>query len=343
MSKEELAIKCNELIPERGPLNTNFELQIALSKRLNEICYTKLNSAENLCKLEVAFDKQIPTQVVKNVQHVVFASVGIVAAEIDAKGQVIISLRDCQTAVVIPFKYKFGGEKPSEITMDWDERAILNNTAQHLHIAAGEGNSVLTGHLTFSNPNAVHQVDQFNRLPIHFAKTFQQSEEFLTYLEQTALHGNQENEFSSYMENLKNYLCLELNNNVVHWNAKYLNCTSQIEALATTVDAQMAQLIQSTQAHVSTLVQTRKQRINIVGSDIAIAWICYVLGGTIQDDGFVVLPIELAFANADMYFVPEALQDQWTDGADLTVYIPNGESEIFKNVCCNNISITWLD
>lgn len=333
-------ISCNEFIPRTGPFNTMFELLCSFDMNLVLFCYAKFNSLITLDQASVAFELHFPASVVKLEQRAIVAEIGIVSSPsqaLEAKAQVIVTIDD-NNKVVIPFRYTFSRETMDSMSnpMDWDYglNTLIQNETTALHMAAGEGNSVLVGRFTFSNQGNAYQVDQFNRVPSDFAETFQHEAVF-HYLQQI-MQLNTQNKFSSYIESTKNTVCMEMANKLLSWQAKLETCVAQIESISAQVvqsDPSIAQLMQSARSNTLHMMNARKQTINIVGSDIAIGWIFYVLGGAIQKDGRLILPIQLAFANVDIFFVHELNHEKWNERADLTLYIPNGGSKMIENVC----------
>lgn len=329
--KDRYDIRCKQFSPVHGPLDTLFNLKVVLNKNLILYCYAKLNELIQANQVSLSFEVSIPALVTTVEQNTVIAAIGSVSSDnhvVQFKAQVVVTIND-NTKVVIPFKYVFS--KDSASIMDWDERDVSTVTldeTEQLHLAAGEGNSSVVGRLTFAHPEYSHQVDKYNRVPSDFAAAFKH-ETLFNYLQQI-LHSTN-TIFSSYMECTKNFSCLELANKLLLWQTKLECCFAQIDACSTQfVDAPLS--IQSISTKVFQMIKAKKQTINVVGTELAIGWICYILGGAIQADGKIILPVQLAFANVDMYFVHEYNQQKWTDRGDLTLYIPNANSKVIDHV-----------
>lgn len=335
--KQQSDIRCKKLYPETGPLHTSFILQVILSNSLVLFCYAKTNAMISLNQISVSFEHDFPTEVVNMEKKTVLACIAAVTSQmqvLEAKGQVIVSI-DAHNYIVIPFKYIFSTEgKELQYNMDLDDASVntvlIKETSQ-LHLAAGEGNSALVGRLTFSNPEYAHQTDTYNRIPSNFAATFNHDSIF-HYLQNIAQLG-QNPSYASYMLFTKALVCKEMVNKLLYWQIKQDCCISQIEQLTkTTADNCIVPILQSVRNSMDQMIRTKKQTMNIVGSDLAIGWICYVLGGAIQPDGCVLLPVQLAFANLTIHFVHELNQDLWVEGADLILYIVVGDSNVIEQV-----------
>lgn len=94
------------------------------------------------------------------------------------------------------------------------------------------------------------------------------------------------------------------------------------------------ELLQNIGDQINSICNSYSNKISIIGNDLAIAWIGFVLGGTIFRESVVMLSDELAFANISVQFhyFDENQKHLWYEGANTVIHIVGSEEEIYQ-VC----------